>query len=173
LALRDATSRESLSRLKREYKCPVFVDVNLRTPWWNTARVYATAEDATWLKLNEYELDSLLPGQENLEQRCRQFLERFNLDAVFVTLGEKGALALDRDNHMYSTKPQENILIMDTVGAGDAFSSVLLLGLMNDWPLDTTMHRAQEFASAVVGQRGAITQDKKFYQTFSKKWHLQ
>ncbi len=173
LALRDATSSETLSRLKREYKCPVFVDVNLRTPWWNAARVYATAEDATWLKLNEYELDSLLPGQQNLELRCRQILERFNLDAVFVTLGEKGAVALNRDNHMYSTKPQQNVVIMDTVGAGDAFSSVLLLGLMNDWPLDTTMHRAQEFASAVVGQRGAITLEKKFYQTFSKKWQLQ
>lgn len=172
LALRNNTSRTTLALLKRDYKCPVFVDVNLRTPWWHTEDVHAFVEDATWLKLNEVELDSLFPGQENMEERCRQILERFNLKTLFVTLGQKGAVALNHDNRWYSTKPQENIPIMDTVGAGDAFSSVLLLGLMNDWPLHSTMQRAQEFASAIVGQRGAITHDKYFYQTFRKRWNL-
>jgi len=173
LALRNNNSRSTLALLKRDYQCPVFVDVNLRAPWWNAERVHTLAADATWLKLNEVELNSLFPGQKNLEQRCRQILERFNLDTLFVTLGKKGAVALNRDNLWSATKPQENIPIMDTVGAGDAFSSVLLLGLMNDWPLHTTMERAQEFASGVVGQHGAISHDEQFYQTLRNKWNLQ
>ena len=173
LALRNVVSRTTLSCLKRGYQCPVFVDVNLRSPWWNTGQVHDLVADATWVKLNEVELDSLFPGKENLEQRCRQLRERFNLDAVFVTLGKMGAVAFNRNNLFISVKPQENISIMDTVGAGDAFSSILLLGLMNNWPLHITMQRAQEFASAVVGQRGAITLDKNFYQTFRNKWNLQ
>jgi len=173
LALRNDVSHNTLSFLKLEYQCPVFVDVNLRSPWWNAGQVHDLVTDATWLKLNEFELDSLFPGQENLEQRCRQLRERFNLEAVFVTLGKMGAVAFNRDNLFSSVKPQENIAIMDTVGAGDAFSSVLLLGIMNNWPLHITMQRAQEFASAVVGQRGAITLDKSFYQTFRNKWNLQ
>jgi fructokinase len=172
LALRNNTSRNALAYLKRDYQCPVFVDVNLRAPWWDREHVYAFVEDATWLKLNDVELDSLFPGQENLEQRCRQLLERFNLDAIFVTLGQKGAVVLNRDNIWSSTKPLENIPIMDTVGAGDAFASVLLLGLMKEWSLHITMQRAQEFASAVVGQRGAITHDTNFYQNFSTRWNL-
>jgi fructokinase len=173
LALRNDVSRTTLSSLKRDHQCPIFVDVNLRSPWWKIEHVHNVIADATWLKLNDIELDSLFPGKENLEQRCRHLLERFNLEAVFVTLGKKGAVALDRTNHFSTVKPKENITIKDTVGAGDAFSSVLLIGLMNDWPLHITMHRAQEFASAVVGQRGAITLAKNFYQAFRKKWNLQ
>lgn len=173
LALRNDVSRTTLSFLKRDHQCPTFVDANLRSPWWKTEHVHNVIADATWLKLNDSELDSLFPGKENLEQRCRHLRERFNLEAVFVTLGKKGAVALDRTNHFSTVKPQENIAIMDTVGAGDAFSSVLLIGLINDWPLHITMHRAQEFASAVVGQRGAVTLAKNFYQTFRKKWNLQ
>jgi len=172
LALRNEVSRNTLSLLKHEYQGPIFVDVNLRTPWWNTDGVFSLIEEATWLKLNEAELDLLFPGRINIEQRCLQLLERFQLDAVFITLGKKGGLALNRDNVLSATKPQENIPIMDTVGAGDAFSSVLLLGLMHGWSLPTTMQRAQEFASAVVGQRGAITHNKNFYKTFRDKWNL-
>lgn len=173
LALRNDVSRTTLSLLKRDYKCPVFVDVNLRAPWWDIKHVHDFLADATWLKLNEAELDSLFPGKENLEQRCRQLRERFNLEGVFVTMGKMGAVAFNRDNLFSVVKPEGNISIMDTVGAGDAFSSVLLIGLMNDWPLHITLHRAQEFASAVVGQRGAITLDKNFYQTFRNMWNLQ
>lgn len=172
LALRNDVSRNTLSHLKHEYRCPVFLDVNLRTPWWNTDDVLTLIEDATWLKLNENELDLLFPEKTNMEQRCRKLLERFQLEAVFITLGEKGGLALNRDNILSVTTPQENIAIMDTVGAGDAFSSVLLLGLMHGWPLPTSMQRSQEFASAVVGQRGAITHDNNFYKTFSDRWNL-
>jgi fructokinase len=172
LALRNDTSRDTLSLLKQKFKCPIFVDVNLRTPWWNAELVGSLIEDATWLKLNDVELDALFPEPGNLEERCCQILERFELEAVFVTLGKKGAVALNRNKHLLSIKPSKNILIIDTVGAGDAFSSVLLLGLMNKWDFSTTMKRAQEFASAVVGQRGAITLEKDFYQTFSNMWNL-
>jgi len=173
LALRNDISRNTLALLKQEYNCPVFVDVNLRSPWWQAEDVITCVEDATWLKLNEEELALLFPGQENLEERCRQLVERFNLEAVFVTMGKKGAAGLGRDNLFCATKPLQDIAVKDTVGAGDAFSSVLLLGLMNNWPLNTTMQRAQEFASAVVGRQGAITQDRNFYQTFSNRWDLQ
>lgn len=172
LALRNYVSRNTLSTLKQEYQCPVFVDVNLRSPWWNAERVHRLAADAAWLKLNQIEMDSLFPGGGSLKERCRQLLKRFNLEAVFVTLGEKGAVALDSDNNLISSKPQESIAIVDTVGAGDAFSSVLLLGIMHNWPLSTSLQRSQEFASAVVGQRGAITHDRNFYKTFNDRWNV-
>ena len=172
LALRNKNNYDSLNLLKQKYNCPIFVDVNLRSPWWSDELVANLIEDATWLKLNDAELDALFPGTGNLEERCCQILERFALEAVFVTLGKRGAVCLNSGKHLLSIKPSMNITIVDTVGAGDAFSSVLLLGLMNEWNINTTMKRAQEFASAVVGQRGAITLEKDFYQTFSNMWNL-
>ncbi len=172
LALRNDVNRFTLTGLKRDYSCPVFVDVNLRKPWWNSKILLPLLDDATWLKLNEDELDALLPGGESLEHRCQDVLERYDLDAVFVTRGEKGAAALTRNSSFSSVEPRSNTTIEDTVGAGDAFSSVLLLGLMLDWPLNITLERAQDFASAVVGQRGAISQDEGFYTTFCNRWNL-
>ena len=62
--------------------------------------------------------------------------------------------------------------VVDTVGAGDAFTSVIILGLMRDWPLALTLERAQAFASAVVGVRGATVQERAFYQPFIGQWEL-
>ena len=172
LALRNKRNRTTLAGLKRDYRCPVFLDVNLRKPWWSENIIRQLIEDATWLKLNEDELNALFPGNENLEQRTRKILMHYNLEAVFITRGHKGAMAHTKKNHISSVQPRRNISIVDTVGAGDAFSSVLLLGLIYNWPLDTTLDRAQDFASAVVGQRGATTKDKKFYHHFSNTWGL-
>ena len=61
---------------------------------------------------------------------------------------------------------------MDTVGAGDAFASVVLLGVMRHWPLPLIMQRAQTFASAVVGMRGATVSDMAFYRPFLEDWEL-
>jgi fructokinase len=66
----------------------------------------------------------------------------------------------------------EALTVVDTVGAGDAFASVLLLGINQDWPLQQAMERAQAFASALVGQRGATVQDTHFYQAFVDSWAL-
>ena len=41
-----------------------------------------------------------------------------------------------------------------------------------DWPLLVTMARAQAFASAMVGLRGATVQDLGFYQAFIRDWQL-
>jgi fructokinase len=46
----------------------------------------------------------------------------------------------------------------------------MLLGLLKNWAPSLTLSRAGTFAEAVLGLRGATTQDKKFYQFFLKSW---
>jgi fructokinase len=62
--------------------------------------------------------------------------------------------------------------MVDAVGAGDAFASVLLLGLRLGWPLATTMDRAQAFASELVQRRGATVSDPALYATLARRWEL-
>ncbi len=62
--------------------------------------------------------------------------------------------------------------MVDTVGAGDAFASVLILGLLNDWPLTELLERAQAFAAGLVGVRGATIDDAAFYARFRQDWGL-
>jgi fructokinase len=89
-----------------------------------------------------------------------EFCELFDLETLVVTRGEEGAVACDRQQqHFVAVKPPESIAVVDTVGAGDAFAAILLLGLSRQWSLATILERAQAFACAVVGKRGATVAD--------------
>jgi len=170
LALRNDVNRTTLIELKRKYPCPVFLDVNLRVPWWNREAVLSMINDASWLKMNVDECRALFPDDQDLNSCGPVLLERFDLEAVFITMGSKGAIAFTRDAAPRTVEPSALIEVVDTVGAGDAFSSVLLLGIMQDWPIQLSLDRAQEFASEVVGQRGATIKDQDFYQTIFDRW---
>jgi fructokinase len=60
--------------------------------------------------------------------------------------------------------------VIDTVGAGDAFSSVLLTGLAHQWQPAETMRRASSLAAAICGMRGACPDHPDFYRTWRAQW---
>lgn len=172
LALRTRVSEQALSDLKARHTGKVFVDVNLRVPWWHQDSVSQWLNKADWVKLNDDELIQLAPQQDTLQDAMRLFLTQHDLDVLVVTCGGSGAMALDNAGEFTEITPEGNIPIIDTVGAGDAFSAVLLLGMQEGWFLTETMERAQSFASAMVSQRGATVKDLSFYQTFIHAWNL-
>jgi fructokinase len=171
LAIRNPVARAALKAIKARHQGKIFIDVNLRPPWWRPLTLLPLLDDANWVKLNEDELDLLCPESDGLEATMLEFCELFDLETLVVTRGEEGAVAYDRQQqHFVAVKPPESIAVVDTVGAGDAFSAVLLLGLSKQWPLETTLERAQAFACAVVGKRGATVADREFYRAFSEQW---
>jgi fructokinase len=171
LAIRNPVARAALKAIKSRHQGKIFIDVNLRPPWWGPLTLLPLLDDANWVKLNEDELDLLCPESAGLEAAMLDFCELYDLETLVVTRGEEGAVACDRQQqHFVAVKPPESIAVVDTVGAGDAFAAVLLLGLSKQWPLETTLERAQAFACAVVGKRGATVADKEFYSAFNASW---
>lgn len=170
LALRNPVSRAALQAAKARHEGNVFIDVNLRPPWWGPETLLPLLDDADWVKLNEDELAVLCPESAGREAAMLEFCELYDLETLVVTRGEEGAVACDRHQHFVSVKPPASIAVVDTVGAGDAFATILLLGLSKQWPLEATLERAQAFACAVVGKRGATIADKRFYSAFSASW---
>lgn len=170
LALRHDCSAHALELLKNNYQGTVFVDVNLRTPWWQLSQVEQILKHAHWVKLNDLELQQLQPSTLSLKEAMMVFLTQYGLQVLVVTCGEQGAVALNQTGEFIEVKPSVQLVVLDTVGAGDAFAAVLLLGLQRGWSLAVTMERAQSFASALVTQRGATIQDLRFYQPFVKAW---
>jgi len=69
-----------------------------------------------------------------------------------------------------ATDARCSVLIL--TGAGDAFASILILGLRVGWPLATTLDHAQAFASELVQRRGATLSDPGLYRAFAKQWGL-
>ena len=172
LALRNDVSRDALTALASQHRGPVFMDVNLRDPWWDRSFVLGLADAADWVKLNEDELVQLGDGDGDLEVQAHTFMQAHDLVGLVVTLGEKGALAMTEDGKQASVEPARTLDVVDTVGAGDAFTSVLITGIINRWPLDSTIQRAQFFASQIVGRRGATVHDPAFYHPMISDWNL-
>jgi fructokinase len=172
LALRHEVSRRALDVLKTRHNGKLFMDVNLREPWWRKAEVLELVDDAHWVKLNHLELQALHSETVDIKADMHSFLRTYDLEGLVVTCGKQGALAITAEGEFINVAPARALQMVDTVGAGDAFASVLLLGIHLDWPLLLTMERAQAFASALVGQRGATTRNINFYQPFILAWKL-
>jgi fructokinase len=171
LAARFPISANTLRQLRNSAPRSVFVDVNLRSPWWRGALVKQLLLGADWVKLNSDEL-ALLTGAPASSDNAHAFLHHYQLQGLLVTLGAKGAeLFLPKDQQL-RVAPSPDIHLVDTVGAGDAFTAVILLGLLQDWPMPLALERAQQFAAAVVGCRGATVSDPGFYRVFSQDWQL-
>jgi len=171
LALRNPVSARSLADLKQQCLKSVFIDVNLRPPWWDLSLIQNIMQSGQCIKLNAEELALVVPQHTDIESRMEFLLTNTNVKLVVVTRGGDGAIAATLDERC-SVLPETISHVVDTVGAGDAFTSVLLLGLHKVWPLQEILNRAQHFASAVVQQRGATTQDKTFYEPFIEAWQL-
>ncbi|MEY3808318.1 MAG: hypothetical protein RI893_1294 [Pseudomonadota bacterium] len=172
LALRSPVSKQALQVLTANHQGKVFIDVNLREPWWDRASVNRWLDQANWVKLNHEELKLLSSTPNTLPATMRLFLAKHELDVLVVTCGSRGALAINKTGDFIDVAPTLNLAIVDTVGAGDGFSAILLLGLQLGWSLQLTMERAQSFASAIITQRGGTVQDVNFYRPFLTAWNL-
>jgi len=172
LALRNEVSRQALYALKRHGSSGTFVDVNLRVPWWDRDAVVADLAGVRWIKLNSHELGLLVPEVDGTEEAIELFMQRYAPELLILTLGEAGALAVSGAGERARAAPDRRHAVVDTVGAGDAFASVVLLGVTRRWPLPLIMQRAQSFASTIVGMRGATVSDMAFYQPFLDRWKL-
>jgi fructokinase len=172
LALRSRVSARALQDLTARHQGKIFVDVNLRAPWWQKESVDQCLSKAHWVKLNDEELMLLVSPKNTLQESMRLLLAQHRLEVLVVTCGSQGALALSQAGETIAVAPTADLTVVDTVGAGDAFAAVLLLGMQHGWPLQLTMERAQSFASALVSQRGATVQDLNFYRPFIRAWNL-
>jgi len=180
LAARSEPSRSTIHHLRRRARLPIFVDVNLRDPWWNRDDVSTLISDASWIKLNEDELDRLSPHTSSVENADERGLAEtaaglrsaFGAKQVIVTRGERGAIVV-ADERVEQARPSLTASVVDTVGAGDAFSAVWILGLTHGWSTDTTLDRALDFAARICSIRGATSADRGLYREIIATWDRQ
>ncbi len=164
---RSAVSRQTLNRL-RDLSLPLFVDINLRAPWWDKERVADLLQGVEWVKLNDEELEQL--GYEaQIEKAATRMREQYNFELLIVTCGDKGAMFVDNKG-VERGAPVTVENLVDTVGAGDAFSAVSILGLLRGWSRNKTLKRALGFAAHMCEVRGAVLPDKSYYQRCLADW---
>jgi len=173
LALRAHESRGALHTLRDGLGLPTLVDINLRPPWWHNGALSESLTQATWGKLNQQELRAASDCEElpsaDLTTMAQTLRARHGLELLVVTKGSDGAMMITSDEviHEPTTRVTD---VVDTVGAGDAFSAVLIIGLLHDWPLQLTLRRALQFAACIVSQRGATANNPELYRQQLAGW---
>lgn len=169
LALRSG-NRDLLERLQARVQGR-FVDANLRAPWYQPEDVLTLIHGADVVKLNADEAAILAPDATTGD-RAFALLERAAIgSALIITHGAEGAAIHSADGESWQAPAPVVEGFRDAVGAGDAFASVAIIGLQNDWPWPTTLERALYFAATVCGLQGATTIDTEFYRRAARSWH--
>lgn len=184
LAQRAERSRAALFAVLESTPALRYLDLNLRGNQVDERCVFHSLQAANIVKVNEEELQALFQwyfqikptdpalSADEVRASCRALMQKFSLDALIVTLGHRGSVYFDRDAgepivHRDNPAPP---FVIDTVGAGDAFSAIFLLGRMRGWALETSLARANEFAGAICAIPGAIPRDMGFYDKWMTRW---
>ena len=168
LIWRNPTSRETLTRLRSNMQTPVFVDLNLREPWFDQHGLAEILGGISILKLNKNELKVVtgipVAADDNaVEVAAVAFKRQHRLDQLWVTAGSEGAWLFDQDDNVsWEAVPPVGEFV-DSVGAGDAFAAYVIYGFLNELPAQTTLRQAVRFATRICQIRGATSQDSSVY----------
>ncbi len=168
LAQREESSRATilsfLDETRRE--CVRVFDVNLRAPHWSGEVLRPSLGRATILKLNAGELPLVLAGtgacpypssaadDDEVLRGAQRLLERYPMDLVCITLGERGSLLVTRKDQ--NRHPGLATKVKDTVGAGDAFTAALTHYYLEGASLAVMNEAGNRWGSWVASQEGAM-----------------
>lgn len=160
LAQRGLVSRASIRTLidVTAPRCLRVFDVNLRVPWVQDEVIADLLERSSVVKLNESELARVadILGVDGSEDARLEYLAaRYRLRLVALTRGSAGCHLVAVGQHaIHGGFPVSTPV--DTVGAGDAFTAALVLGILRDMPLQDIAEASNRVASEVCGHSGAL-----------------
>lgn len=149
-----------------------FCDLNIRQKFYSKNLIKNCLVAANVLKLNESELqlvnELLINSKFNFETISKKIIDKFNIELLCVTRGNEGAILFNNRNEKHSFKMKSE-KIVDTVGAGDAYASILCIGYLKNWKLEKINKLATEFANEIIKIDGALPNNNEIYNLFEKK----
>ena len=158
LGQRSQQSRETIQRFLSAARQAIKVfDVNLRQQFYADEVIHDSLGLATVLKLNDEELPVVAAacgiGEDDPVAVAEKLINRYGLQLVAVTRGAAGSILVGHEQR--SEHAAEQTAVVDTVGAGDAFTAAVIAGLVAGHPLEQLHDHAARLAAFVCGQRGA------------------
>jgi fructokinase len=157
LAQRHPPSRAAVRAVVKRATGLRLLDLNLRPGSDAPALAAESLMLADWVKLNEDELQRLLRW---FEPSLPALMARFALQRVVLTRGAAGyAVHGEGGRPLWAGEGAQPPEVVDTVGAGDAFTAMLLAGLALGRAPRATLHLANRYAAMICGVRGPLPAD--------------
>ena len=170
LAQRSEQSRNTVQKLAADPNIKCICDLNIRQNYYTPETIEQSLSAADVLKLNEQELELvnklIIKSEVNKTETVKKMMRIFNIELLCVTKGSSGAILYkDGQENYYKIK---NDKVVDTVGAGDAYASMLCIGYLMNWSIEKINKLASEFANEIIKVKGALPEDDTVYQSFKK-----
>jgi fructokinase len=127
-------------------------DLNLRAPYDSDERIVHAASRADWLKVNEDEYERIQKTLRELRSPILEDITKKGL--VCVTLGAAGCRVTWKRKSV--EVPGIPIEVVDTVGAGDAFTAGLTTQLLDGKSLEQAARFANRLAALVASRAGGM-----------------
>lgn len=184
LAQRHSTSRQAIRAVLDRTSALRYLDLNLRMPFAGREVVAESLARADWVKVNDEELNQVLawfvPCAAHFETTnlvatrwadlvpaLQSLMQQFSLQRIFITLGAQGWVTCNAQGQCDHTGPAAPLAeLADTVGAGDAFSAMLLAATHFEKPLQIALPLAARYAAALCEQRGPMVHSKSFFASW-------
>lgn len=171
LAQRNPMSRQTIRDLAASFsgKSRIFLDLNLRAPFFDESTVTLSLKTADIVKVSEEELlvvKTMFPhlAQDAEEKFVRQLQDELAIDWCCVTKGPQGSVLYVRGEDGFIAQPActANVFV-NSMGAGDAFSAMMAHGIGQAWPKEKIVEQAARFAARACGIEGALPTETHFY----------
>lgn len=153
------SSRDSVLRFVRAMRpdaLKVF-DINLRQHYYGREILEESLKLADILKINDEEI-RIVAGMLGLGDddaaACRSLIADYGLKLVILTRGAEGSEVVTADEVIPQAVGQVDVV--DTVGAGDAFTAAFVVAYLRGDPLADAQRLATETASYVCSRKGAM-----------------
>ncbi len=163
LALRGEYNKQTLKNLlDRKVAGDIFVDMNIRPPFYSDESILFALNNATLLKISDEELpviaETLLgAGEHSTDAVVAAIKERFvNVKLLILTCGGDGSVAYDLKTGEVCPCDAVKTEVVSTVGAGDSFCATFIVNYLNGIDTKTALEKASRVSAWVVSQEGAI-----------------
>ena len=174
LAQRNPISRQTIRDLATFFsgKSRIFLDLNLRAPFFDESSVTVSLKTADIVKMSEEELfvvQTMFPhlAQDEEETFVRALQDELAIDWCCVTKGHQGSVLYVRREGTPTIQPVcPAKSFVNSMGAGDAFSAMMAHGLGQGWPREKIMEQAARFAASACGIEGALPVEPHFYHSW-------
>lgn len=157
LSQRHPVARAAVRAAVKAARGPRFLDLNLR-PGADAGELIAESLMlADWVKVNDDELARLLHA---FEVDLPGLMARFALQRLVLTRGGEGYQLFDATGTLLVAGAGEVVpRLVDTVGAGDAFTAMLLAGLLLRRDTGLVLALANRYAAMICSLRGPLPSD--------------
>lgn len=159
LAQRSTVSRKTIGWFLDAVPadCLKVFDINLRQNYYGKEVLKESLRRCDILKINDEEIRTVaaLFGLEGDDTAvCRRLIARYGLRLVILTRGARGSEIITADEVIPQAAGE--CVVVDTVGAGDAFTAAFVVAYLRGDSLADAQRLASETAAYVCSCKGAM-----------------